>query len=76
MDAFADLMVKHPEYFDKFIEKYPALDMFCMDGMYDIDVIEETLIHNIDNYGSMTLSILGGKYTFDASDVRNLRNMI
>lgn len=76
MDGVADLMVMHPEYFDKLIKKYPVLDIFCEDGKYDIDAMEEMLIHNIDNYGPLNLSILGGSYTFDSNDIRNIRAMI
>ncbi len=76
MDGAADLMVMQREYFGKILKEYPILYIYCEDGKYDIDMIEEMVLHNIENYGSIGLDILGGHYTFDANDIRNLRSMM
>lgn len=76
MDGAMDLLVMHPEYFDRLMEKYPIVDMVCVDGMYDIDALEEVVRHNIDSYGPITIKLLGGSYTFDANDISNLRRMM
>jgi len=50
--------------------------MFCVDGEYDIDAMHEVIKHNIDSYRPITFHLMGGKYTFDANDIANIRRMI
>lgn len=72
--GFADLMAIRPDTFDKVMEKYPIVDMVKdSNGSYDVDVLADLLIRNINEYGNITLNIMGATFTFTASDVSDLR---
>ena len=74
--GFADLMAMKPDVFDKILEKYPFMELFEANGTYDIDLAEDLLRKNINEYGNITLNIMGASFTFTATDISDLKEAI
>lgn len=76
MGGLSQLLIIKPDTFDTLMAKYPILDMFCENGMYDLEAMEKVLIENIAEYGPISFSLLGGNYTFDSNDISNVMRMM
>lgn len=77
ISGIADLIEFAPDTINRVMERYPIFEMLeDEDGMYDIDVMERVLSKNIAEYGDITIELMGGEYTFNASDINSLAGML
>lgn len=73
MSGIADLIILKPDTVHKVTERYPIFEMLeDEDEMYDLDVMERVVKKNMQEYGDLTLDIMGGEYTFSPSDIDRL----
>lgn len=73
MAGVADVLQMKPHLIDKL-----SILQYLEDenGMYDLDVLEQLLVKNINEYGNIPVTLLGGTYTFNESDVIVLKRTI
>lgn len=72
MSGIGDVLLMKPEIIEKLMEKYPILEMFEEEGEYDTDMMENVLRKNIQEYGNITIELMGAKLTFSESDVSDI----
>ena len=77
MGGLADLIAMKPDTVDRLVSNFPLLEMLEEEeGKYDLELIEKILKKNINEYGNISLDILGGTYIFTVQDIDNMINCI